>query len=390
LKLESLTTTDAAWCVACMGLAIAVRWPIGLARGIITGNEEFVWLGAASTVLASLRAFGVFPVFMLCGPTPLVFFVWQAIVSVIEVAVFSLRARRLIPAPQAGAEWSWKPLRGMLNFSLGIAFLSAVWTGVTQLDRLLLSTLLPLSDYAVYALAVLAAGGVSFAVLPITSAMQPRLARLAAAGDPADVIAHYRRFTQVVAVVAGPLAAMLATHAEAVLFAWTGDRSLAAQGAPIATLYAIGNGLLAVASFQYYLQFAHGSMRLNIWANVVYAVILLPATVWAVLQWGAVGAGWTWLLINLVFLLVWTPVVHARFAPRAHRAWLCDDVARPLAIATAAALLASLLPHPAGRVALASLLICIGVGVALITAFASPATSTHLIRIVHRLRKDNA
>ncbi len=386
LKVEALSAADAAWCVACMGLAIAARWPLGLARGIITGSEEFVWLGAATIILATLRAFGVFAAFAIFGSTPFVFFVWQAAVSLLEVAVFALRARKLIPAAEAGTVWSWRPLCTMLRFSLGIAFLSAVWAGATQLDRLILSNLLPLSDYAVYALAVLAASGVTFAVSPITSALQPRLARIAGSGDASGTIDLYRRGSHVVAVVAGPLAAMMATQAEAVLYVWTGDHTLARTGGPIAALYAIGNCLLAVGAFQFYLQFAYGNVRLNIWANIGYIVLMLPTTIWAVLHWGAVGAGWAWLAINAVFLFAWTPVVHARFARGIHRAWLREDVGWPLAVAAATAAACSLIPRAEGRLALALQLTATGAAVALATAALSRVVAPHLVTILHRLR----
>lgn len=385
LKIESLSPTDAAWCVACMGLAIATRWPLGLARGIITGSEEFVWLGGATIILATLRAFGVFGAFVIFGSTPFVFFVWQAAVSVIELAIFARRARTLIPTVEAGSVWSWQPLRTMLRFSLGIAFLSAVWAGATQLDRLILSTLLPLSDYAVYALAVLAASGVTFAVAPITSALQPRLARIAASRDTAGTVELYRRGSHLVAVVAGPLAAVMATQAEAILYVWTGDRSLAHTGALIAALYAIGNGLLAIAAFQFYLQFAYGDVRLNIWANIGYILIFLPTTVFAVLNWGAIGAGWAWLAINAMFLFAWTPIVHARFIPGMHRAWLRDDVGWPLAVAATTSAICSLIPRANGRISLAIQLVATGIVVAFATSALSRVVAPHLIQTLRRL-----
>ena len=48
-------------------------------------------------------------------------------------------------------------------------------------------------------------------------------------------------------VVATSTAATLFLVAEPLLYAWTGDRALAAQAAPTLGLYALGNGLLAVS-----------------------------------------------------------------------------------------------------------------------------------------------
>jgi len=390
LKTESLSPTDAAWCVACMGLAIAARWPLGLMRGILTGSEAFVWLGGANIILASLRAFGVLGAFALVAATPIVFFVWQALVSVLEVIVYTRRARALLPEPEAHIAWSWQPLRHMLRFSLSVAFMAAVWTGITQLDRLILSTLLPLADYAVYALAVLAASGVTFAVAPIAATIQPRLARIAAGGDIQDAAAFYRRSSHVIAIVAAPLAAVMATQAESILWAWTGDAALARTGAPIAALYAIGNGLIAIGAFQYYLQFAYGNVRLNIWFNIVYALTMLPLTVFVVFHWGAYGAAWTWLGVNAALVLFWTPVVHARFAPGIHRRWLIADVGLPVVVAAGVAVACGYLPHFHNRLALLAQLLAMGAVVALATALSSRVVRQYLAAILVRWRQPRA
>ncbi len=56
--------------------------------------------------------------------------------------------------------WSLQPVKPLLGFALTIAFTSSIWVLLTQLDKLVLSGILALSEYGYFTLAVLVAGGV--------------------------------------------------------------------------------------------------------------------------------------------------------------------------------------------------------------------------------------
>lgn len=42
-----------------------------------------------------------------------------------------------------------------------------------------------------------------------------------------------------------------------------------------------------------------------------------------------IGTGWAWLASNIIYFLLWTPVVHRRFAHGLHWGWILQDIARP-------------------------------------------------------------
>jgi len=221
---------------------------------------------------------------------------------------------------------------------------------VTQTDKLILSKLLPLAEYGYFSLAVLVAGGVMVVSGPVGGALMPRLARLEAEGNPSGLLAVYRSATQLVVVVATSTAATLFLVAEPLLYAWTGDRALAAQAAPTLGLYALGNGLLAVSAFPYYLQYAKGDLRLHMVGNVLFVVLLIPSIIWAASTHGTLGAGVVWLAMNAIYLLCWAPLVHRRFERTLNLPWFLRDILS-IAVPTAIAgiLVAWWIPGPADR-----------------------------------------
>lgn len=329
LNVNELESGEVVLAVQIMAISVALRWMGGLYRGVITGSERLVWLSGFNVLIATLRFIAVFASMWLYGFTPFVFFVHQLVVALLEVAGLFMMSNRLLPTWHnfnAKIGWSFEPVKPILKFALTIAFTSSVWVLVTQTDKLVLSGILPLAEYGYFTLAVLAASGIMVLSGPISSAIMPRMARLQAEGKYEELIQVYRNATQLVSVVAGAAAITLALCAEPLLFAWTGDKILAAQAGPILTLYAIGNGFLAVAAFSYYLQYAKGNLRYHLIGNAVLVVILIPGIIYAATYYGAIGAGYVWLLTNGVFFSCWVAYVHHKIQPGLHWQWLSRDV----------------------------------------------------------------
>lgn len=335
-----------------MAVIIAMRWMCGLYRGVISGSERLVWLNCFNSMIATLRFVGVLPLLMFVGTTPTIFFAFQLGVAVIELAGMVFYAYHLLPNIPHGQRllWAWTPLKPVIKFSMTLAFASSVWVLVTQTDKLVLSRILPLAEYGYFTLAVLVAGGVMMISGPISGAIMPRMSKLEAEGDHAGLIRVYRQTTQLVAVLAGAASITVAFCAEPLLWAWTGDRFMAHQAAPVLILYALGNGILAVAAFPYYLQYAKGDLRLHLVGNAVFVVLLVPSIIWAASQYGGVGAGYVWLGMNLIIFVAWLPLVHRKFEPGLNLKWYVRDV---LVIVLVAALagycLNAFLPHSDNR-----------------------------------------
>ncbi|WP_248919157.1 oligosaccharide flippase family protein [Pseudomonas entomophila] len=328
LKAETLTHDVVVGAVQIMAVCIALRWMGGLYRGVITGSERLVWLSGFNAVIASLRFIAVFFSMHLYGYTVIVFFVHQLVVAVIEFGGLLLMARSLLPTLEKGEQpigWSFGSVRPLLKFALSIAFTSSVWVLVTQSDKMILSGVLPLAEYGYFTLAVLVASGIMVLSGPVSSAILPRMARLHAEKKSDEMIRLYRITTRFIATFIGSVTIVLAFCARPLLIIWTGDEALAATTAPVLSLYAWGNGFLALAAFPYYLQYARGDLKYHLVGSLATVCILVPAMVIAASKFGAVGAGWAWLLTNGSFLLIWVTYVHYKLEPGLQWRWLLFD-----------------------------------------------------------------
>jgi O-antigen/teichoic acid export membrane protein len=357
-----------------IALIVALRWISELYRGVVTGFERLVWLSGLNIAIATCRFVLVIPLFIFVGSSPVQFFSYQLFLGVVEVVLLVTATYRLMPTSpeEQGLSLHLQPLREVLHFSLAIAFTSSVWVFVTQTDKLILSKLLPLSEYAYFTLAVLLASGVSILSGPISTALMPRMVRLNAADDEEGMIRLYRNAAQMVAVIAIPTALVLALFSEKVLWAWTGNQEIAHFSAPVLTLYALGNGILALSAFPYYFQFAKGDLKLHLIGSMLYVLLLVPLLIWATIRFGVIGAGYAWLGSNAVYFFLWVPRVHRRFVKGLHKSWLQHDLAG-IAVSTglSAAVARYSVRFSSDRISVAVLVLSIGLVLVMIAGAAS-------------------
>lgn len=323
----SLGLEEMIFSIKIMAIVISLRWLSGLFRGVISGAEKLVWLSSFNILLSTVRFPLSLAVLYIIGPSPIVFFSYQMFVAVVEFCTLAIYGYSLLPSLESGCSigWSLKPIRSLLKFSLGIAFTSSVWVVLTQLDKLILSGILPLSDYGFFTLSVLAASVVFVVSGPISSALMPRMARLHAEAKSKEIIDVYRNYTQVVSVIAGTLTFLIVFFADSLLFTWTGNRALSEGAAKILRLYVLGNFFVSVGAFPYYLQYAIGNIKLHFIGNTLTLIVLIPVMIYSSKVYGGVGAGVSWLVTNAIFFILWVPFVHHRLLPNLHLKWLLHD-----------------------------------------------------------------
>jgi len=386
LRVESLPPADVELSLRLMAMVAALRWIAGLYRGVIAGFEHQVWLAGFGCVTATASFVLVLPVLDLAGATVLVFFVHQSVVALLELGFLCFKAYRILPPLPQGASvpLNLAPTRGVLKFALSMAFVSSAWLAMNNLDKLLLSKLLPLTDYAYFSIAALVASGVVVVSGPVSTALLPRLARLSAEGNDAGFLDLYRNTTQLITIVVMPPCVILSFFAEEVLWAWTGNREIARQAWPILATYALGNGFLAMGACAYYLQFGKGDLRLHVFGNIVFLALLVPSLTWATLRYGPVGAGAAWLFSNALYFAGWVPLVHRRFFPGKHLRWLVGDIFSPLIpVLVGGYALHSVIRWPDHRLGSALVLLLSGVVLVLLAMAGSSVARSAIVSRYH-------
>ncbi len=326
LRFEHLSSNEVAKCIGAMAVAAGLRLLSGLYRAALIGLERPMWVIGAYTFFTTLKFAGVVPFLIYWSSAPLTFFGFQAVVAVLEVLAFAWTMYRALPKGSVSRAPAWSAFRTLLPMAGAMAFLAGMWVFQTQIDKLILSRLLPLKEYGYFTLAVTAASGVLALMTPLNQVLQPRMTILASQGRESELCGLYRQTTQLVTAISFAIGGTLAIFAKPVLFAWTGDAQAALAAAPILFWYGLANALTGVLLIPFMLQFARGYLRLHVIGNVITGLALAPLLVYAATKLGAAGVGATLLTMNLLFMFLWVPRVHLRLSPDMVWTWPLRDV----------------------------------------------------------------
>lgn len=324
LNAQELAPQTLVNCIDLMGVVIALRLYSTLYKSGIQGLEQHAWLNAVNILIATLRYFGGLVLVSSLSQDPQDFFEFQVAVALLETLIFATRAWRQMPVAHWLTGIDWQLVKPILPFAASISLSSVLWIVLTQVDKVLLSEILPLDQYGYFSLVALITTGIMMLTNPLVQALLPRLTVLVAENRHQDMQNLFLAANRFVCTFLFPLAAIVALHAEQLLYAWTGDQAAAQWGRSILCWYALGSAIMAASAFQFYLQYAYGQMRLHIWYSVISAVITVPVMFLAIQYQGAYGAALAFFSLRAVSFAIWPMIVHQRLAPGIHGQWLRD------------------------------------------------------------------
>jgi len=349
LRAEQLPVTTVAQAFTMMGVVTALQFVIGLYRSSLIGLQKQVLLNLVNCIMATFRSVGAVAVLIWVSPTISAFFIWQGVASLLTLILFmrstytSLNGLGLV-AVRAG-RFSIEALRSVRKYAGGVLWITFLALLLTQVDKVLLSRLLTLSEFGYYTLGAVVAGGLYVLVGPIMQAWFPRLSQLHAANLDSEFIEAYHQGAQLVTVIVGSATLVLVMYSEIILRLWTQDEELARSTADLVKWLAVGNLLNGLLTMPYQAQLALGWTGFAIRVNTIAVVAIVPAILWAVPIYGMMGAAYVWVLLNTGYMLLGMHFMYRRILKTEKWRWYREDILLPMLSATAmAVLLVEVLP----------------------------------------------
>jgi O-antigen/teichoic acid export membrane protein len=349
LQSKNLPVSVVAQAFTIMGVVAALRFAETIYRSSIAGLQRQVLLNVVSSALATVQSLGAVAILAWVSPTIQAFFLWQGLTSIATLVILSVTIYCLLPNGNRPAQFSLPVLSSIWSYAGGMMAITFLSLLLTQVDKILLSRLLTLTDYAYYTLAATVAGSLMTLVGPITQAWFPRLSQLFVSQDFPALIRTYHEGAQLVTVVVGSAGLVLIFFSQTFLQLWTQNSELAQRTATLLSLLVLGNMLNAMIWIPYQTQLAYGWTSLSIRINIVAVSLIAPAIFFVTSRYGAVGAAWVWVIFNAGYLLIGIHFMYRRILKTEKGRWYRQDVLYPLLSATIAAFIFRwLLPAPIG------------------------------------------
>ncbi len=329
LRSENLPKEVVARAISIMGLIAGLRALEGVYRSAMLGFQRHVLYNIINSLLATLRGLGAV-VILIWSPTIDAFFGWQGFISVLAIVVFGAFIYQAMEMTTQGIRVSMRALYGIREFAGGMIGITILTILLTQVDKILLSKLIPLSEFGYYTVAAVVAGTLTMLVAPIAQAFYPQFTELHAADCQVELIKNYHIGGQLVSVTTGSAAIVLIVFADSIILIWSGDTKLASSSGELLKILAFGNLLNALMWIPYHTQLAYGWTGLAFRTNLISVVVIAPAILWVTPLYGAVGAAYVWVLLNTGYLLVSIQFMHRHILIGEKWKWYIQDVILPI------------------------------------------------------------
>lgn len=318
--------------VMLMGLVLACRWPIGLYQGALIGAQRLTVSSAINMAMVTVGSAGAVAILAFISPTIEAFFIWQACVGFFFAIAMRTAAWRIIGGTEQN-RFDLVQLKSVWRFTAGMSGIGLTALVFTQLDKIILSKMLGLAEFAHYMLATVVVSGLYILISPLFNVIYPRFSALLVKGETEKVVELYRLGTRMLATLLFPTATVMALFAEDLVLVWTGDPAVAASVAPVIALLVIGSALNGVMYFPYALQLAYGMTWIPLTINLVLMCFLVPAIIYLAYEYGALGGATAWMITEVVYLMLGPWLTHRHILKGLALKWLLRDACLPLVLA---------------------------------------------------------
>jgi O-antigen/teichoic acid export membrane protein len=318
-----------------IGVLIFCRWPVTFYGGGLIGLERQVLLNGIGSVYSFLRSLGSVFILLFISQSIFAFFIFQIAVNIVQTAVLTILFWRCLP-PERAPRFRPELLRRIWRFAGGSSASMILWILVGEIDKIVISAMLPLESVGYYMLGSRVAVSLSATSSALLASFFPAFSREVAAGDERKLADLYHRASQMMSVLVIPATLTVIFFARPLIFAWTGKGVVADQTALIAAILTAGAALGYMVSVPNALQLAYGWTSLSVWFGVVSLCICVPLLLIFTKYFGAAGAASVRVLIGLG-IFPGMAIMHRRLLTSEAKRWAFEDVGIPLIVCIAVA-----------------------------------------------------
>lgn len=305
VHLEHLAPATVQACVILIGILIGCSFPTGICFDTLAALEEQaranIAVMAVNILTSAIAATAVF-----CTHSVVAYYSVTAAGALVTLLVLWSRSRTSLRArlsqvdtwPTVGAALheGWNDARELASASVGLMWTEAAGVAITQTDRMLIASTLPLSSLGTYNIGSSIGRLVQMICSGYIGAAFPQLC--AAAVGPNTNVAAGLAFQQqgIVMALVCAVALPVCSVPDSILRLWIGKPQIVAEAGSVTFIFAIAYGCLALAGPPYNFAVALGRVRYAAISNL-FAVLWYPALgLFLVSHYGLIGAAGLWLV----------------------------------------------------------------------------------------------
>ncbi len=250
--------------------------PCGLYMDALIGFQKHATFSILAAVFGSIRTFGVLPL-LLYYEDVRIFFLWQILWAIIQVLIIKIilfrSFKRITPIP---ASFSIDVLLKIKSYLGGMFLITALSLAVSQVDKIILSKILTLENFAYYMLAFTVALSLSRLTTPIIQVFWPQFSSLSKDSQNFELSSKFLECIELLSIALIPFAAIIFIYSEPLLFLWTSDLEITKNTKTLLSIIIIGTSLTTLCLPALCVLYVREVLFYVIKVNLFTLIVIIP------------------------------------------------------------------------------------------------------------------
>jgi O-antigen/teichoic acid export membrane protein len=330
IKIEKLSEDIVENSILYMAILVTLRLFEGIYRGCLIGLQKQVILNVIGGGIATFR--GLLTIVLLSNISPTIeyFFISQIIVSSLAVVIYAYVVYERLSVIYMRPRFSVQILIKNKNYTIGMFGTTILSYLLTQTDKIILSTLLPLEKFAYYGLASIVSGIIFHVITPIWQGFTPRLNQFASLKDKKLFINDFHMASQLITIIAGSFFALLYLYSPNIILLWTNDIIISNATSKVLGILAFGNLLNALMWVPASAYHAYGFTKVSLLLNLYSLFYIIPSLFIVVPIFGVDGAAYIWVALNSGYHIFGIVKFFSKIEGVNKMDWYINDIIKPL------------------------------------------------------------
>jgi O-antigen/teichoic acid export membrane protein len=332
ISTESFSKESVVSVIQFMGIAFALQFPISLYQGGLLGLQKYLLLNSLLIFTSIVRNVGVLSLLVFNEPTIHMFFKGQSLFNLFSSLFFMFSVWLVMPKNSAKPAFSKRIVYDNWKFALAVSASSIIGVFLSQLDKVILTSILPLKTFAYYSVAATVASAVWMLIIPFNTAIFPKLVQLNEKKHLIDLQTFFHESSQKLALILLPICSIFIFYSEHILRLWMNDPQIVSNSHLIVSLLVVGillNGLVSVPIIS---ATAFGWPSLVTYTNLIQAIFIIPLILLLVHYFQAIGAAIAWVIMNSTYIIFSVPIFFKKHLKGDMLSWYFKDTLTPLII----------------------------------------------------------
>lgn len=314
-----------------MGAALFIRWPVSLYQAVLIGSGNQVLYSKLNMAMVIFSQIGaVIYVDSIQGSVSS-FFLWMFVASVVHHFMLLFFSNKQLRS-HISSKINFHLIGTVWKYSLQMSGISIVGLLLTQLDKVILSKLLPLSSFAHYSLAVTITSALFIIFIPFYNIIYPKFTHCVLQNNQKKLIEFYETGSYILCALLFPLLFFLSLNSSLIVLTWTQNRQITDDVLPILIPMLIGTTIQGIMYMPYALQQALGKVKIPLIVCCFMLLLMILIMPYLATNYGAIGGAVSWLIVNVFYFFASLTFTHKYLIDTKFSNFVATQLGRPLII----------------------------------------------------------